>query len=179
MDDGAFPALLKTLSDSSEEVLKSRPAAPHTNIVLLRKELLQGFMMNLLKLFSTDRKLLAMRRAANYPSKPALSPLNPKARQDGLLASTSQGVTTPGPKLPVVQRVATQNVIVGRIATVEAQIESMHGNLMALNAKPAKEKKKLEKKEKAPVASTLKAAASCAPKAAPESLRSTYYHHTF
>jgi bromodomain-containing factor 1 len=55
----------------------------------------------------------------------------------------------------------------GRIATMEAQIESMRGNLMALKAKPAKEKKKKEKKEKAPVASTSKAAASRAPKAAP------------
>jgi hypothetical protein len=55
----------------------------------------------------------------------------------------------------------------GRIATTEAQIESMRGNLMALKAKPAKEKKKKEKKEKAPVASTSKAAASRAPKAAP------------
>lgn len=54
-----------------------------------------------------------------------------------------------------------------RIATMEAQIESMRGNLMALKAKPAKEKKKKEKKEKAPVASTSKAAASRAPKAAP------------
>ncbi|KAG0697173.1 Bromodomain-containing protein [Suillus ampliporus] len=54
-----------------------------------------------------------------------------------------------------------------RIATMEAQIESMRGNLMALKNKPAKEKKKKEKKEKAPVASTSKAAASRAPKAAP------------
>lgn len=54
-----------------------------------------------------------------------------------------------------------------RIATMEAQIESMRGNLMALKAKPAKEKKKKEKKEKAPVASTSKAATSRAPKAAP------------
>ncbi|KAG1777439.1 hypothetical protein EV702DRAFT_1179538 [Suillus placidus] len=37
-----------------------------------------------------------------------------------------------------------------RIAAMEAQIESMRGNLMALKAKPAKEKKKKEKKEKAP-----------------------------
>ncbi|KAG2057138.1 Bromodomain-containing protein [Suillus hirtellus] len=54
-----------------------------------------------------------------------------------------------------------------RIANIEAQIESMRGNLMALKAKPAKEKKKKEKKEKAPVASTSKAAASRAPKTAP------------
>jgi hypothetical protein len=45
---------------------------------------------------------------------------------------------------------------------MEAQIESMRGNLMALKNKPAK-----EKKEKAPVASSSKGAASCAPKAAP------------
>ncbi|KAG1889391.1 Bromodomain-containing protein [Suillus subluteus] len=58
-------------------------------------------------------------------------------------------------------------IYTGRIATMEAQIESMRGNLMALKAKPAKEKKKKEKKEKVPVASTSKAAASRAPKAAP------------
>jgi hypothetical protein len=45
---------------------------------------------------------------------------------------------------------------------MEAQIESMRGNLMALKNKPAK-----EKKEKAPVASSSKGAASRAPKAAP------------
>ncbi|KAJ8583307.1 Bromodomain-containing protein [Rhizopogon salebrosus TDB-379] len=49
-----------------------------------------------------------------------------------------------------------------RIATMDAQIESMHGNLMALKNKPAK-----EKKEKAPVAPSSKGAASRAPKAAP------------
>ncbi|KAG2116963.1 hypothetical protein DEU56DRAFT_874123 [Suillus clintonianus] len=54
-----------------------------------------------------------------------------------------------------------------RIAAMEAQIESMRGNLMALKNKPAKEKKKKEKKEKAPVASTSKAVASRTPKAAP------------
>ncbi|KAJ8582239.1 Bromodomain-containing protein, partial [Rhizopogon salebrosus TDB-379] len=54
-----------------------------------------------------------------------------------------------------------------RIATMEAQIESMRGNLMALKNKPAKEKKKKEKKEKAPVAFSSKEAASRAPKAAP------------
>ena len=50
---------------------------------------------------------------------------------------------------------------------MEAQIESMHGNLMALKNKPAKEKKKKEKKEEAPVASSSKGAVSRAPKAAP------------
>jgi len=57
-------------------------------------------------------------------------------------------------------------IYTGRIATMEAQIESMRGNLMALKAKPQKEKKKKEKKEKAPVASSSKAAAR-APKAVP------------
>ena len=55
----------------------------------------------------------------------------------------------------------------GRIATMEAQIESMRGNLMALKNKPAKEKKKKEKKEKAPIASSSKATVSRAPKATP------------
>ncbi|OAX38990.1 Bromodomain-containing protein [Rhizopogon vinicolor AM-OR11-026] len=54
-----------------------------------------------------------------------------------------------------------------RIANIEAQIESMRGNLMALKNKPAKEKKRKEKKEKAPIASSSKTAASRAPKAAP------------
>ncbi|KAG1717597.1 vacuolar protein 14 C-terminal Fig4p binding-domain-containing protein, partial [Suillus paluster] len=44
MDDGTFPALLKTLSDSSE-----------------RESYFKVFMMNLLELFSTDRKLLEAR----------------------------------------------------------------------------------------------------------------------
>jgi hypothetical protein len=55
----------------------------------------------------------------------------------------------------------------GRIATMEAQLESMRSNLMALKNKPAKEKKKMEKKEKARVASSSKGAASRAPKGAP------------
>jgi dihydroxyacetone kinase-like predicted kinase len=50
---------------------------------------------------------------------------------------------------------------------MEAQIESMRGNLMTLKNKPAKEKKEKEKNEKAPVASSSKGAASRAPKAAP------------
>ncbi|KAG1766460.1 hypothetical protein EDD22DRAFT_774151 [Suillus occidentalis] len=69
--------------------------------------------------------------------------------------------------IPHTQRVHLLMYYAGRIATMEAQIESMRGNLMALKAKPAKEKKKKEKKEKAPVASTSKAAASRAPKAVP------------
>ncbi|KAG6334920.1 hypothetical protein ID866_4162 [Astraeus odoratus] len=53
-----------------------------------------------------------------------------------------------------------------RIATMEAQIESMRGNLLALKNQPQKEKKKKkEKKEKPAVASTSKGSSSRAPKA--------------
>ncbi|KAH7883907.1 hypothetical protein F5I97DRAFT_1930123 [Phlebopus sp. FC_14] len=52
-----------------------------------------------------------------------------------------------------------------RIATMEAQIESMRGNLLALKNQPAKEKKKKEKKVKPAVASTSKASSSRANKA--------------
>ncbi|KAH7908264.1 hypothetical protein BJ138DRAFT_1103658 [Hygrophoropsis aurantiaca] len=54
-----------------------------------------------------------------------------------------------------------------RIANMEAQIESMRGNILALKSKPpVKEKKKKEKKEKAPAASTSKASTSRANKSA-------------
>ncbi|KIM54213.1 hypothetical protein SCLCIDRAFT_1222173 [Scleroderma citrinum Foug A] len=54
-----------------------------------------------------------------------------------------------------------------RIATMEAQIESMRGNLLALKNQPGKEKKKeKKKKEKPPVGSSSKASGSRAAKAA-------------
>ncbi|KAG1853667.1 hypothetical protein F4604DRAFT_1933090 [Suillus subluteus] len=61
-----------------------------------------------------------------------------------------------------------------RITIMEAQIKSMHGNLMALKAKPTKVKKKKEKKEKAPVASTSKATTLRAPEATPVTNRSKH-----
>ncbi|KAI6045133.1 Bromodomain-containing protein [Pisolithus marmoratus] len=55
----------------------------------------------------------------------------------------------------------------GRIANMEAQIESMRGNLLALKNQPGKEKKKeKKKKEKPSTASTSKASGSRVPKAA-------------
>ncbi|KAI5991495.1 hypothetical protein EDD15DRAFT_2447662 [Pisolithus albus] len=54
-----------------------------------------------------------------------------------------------------------------RIANIEAQIESMRGNLLALKNQPGKEKeKKRKKKEKPSTASTSKASGSRVPKAA-------------
>ncbi|KAF8446270.1 hypothetical protein L210DRAFT_3619972 [Boletus edulis BED1] len=47
-----------------------------------------------------------------------------------------------------------------RIATMEAQIESMRGNLLALKSQPQKEKKKKKKESKPAAASTSKSAAS-------------------
>lgn len=61
LEDGTFPALLKTLSDSSDEVIKrdlrllaqiSRASGP---------TYFAAFMANLLELFSTDRRLLENR----------------------------------------------------------------------------------------------------------------------
>lgn len=55
----------------------------------------------------------------------------------------------------------------GRIATMEAQIESMRGNLLALKNQPGKEKKKEKKKKDKPlVGSSSKASGSRAAKAA-------------
>ncbi|KAF8622054.1 hypothetical protein AX15_007205 [Amanita polypyramis BW_CC] len=61
MDDGTFPALLKTLSDISEEVIKHdlqllAQISSHSEETYFR-----SFMMNLLDLFSTDRRLLDQR----------------------------------------------------------------------------------------------------------------------
>ncbi|KAI9276923.1 vacuolar protein 14 C-terminal Fig4p binding-domain-containing protein [Phascolomyces articulosus] len=60
-DDGTFPALLKTLSDSSEEVVRRdlqllAQISSHSN-----HEYFRHFMTNLLSLFSTDRRLLESR----------------------------------------------------------------------------------------------------------------------
>ncbi|KAI8139958.1 vacuolar protein 14 C-terminal Fig4p binding-domain-containing protein [Fennellomyces sp. T-0311] len=60
-DDGTFPALLKTLSDSSEEVVRRdlqllAQISSHSN-----NEYFRHFMTNLLSLFSTDRRLLESR----------------------------------------------------------------------------------------------------------------------
>lgn len=54
----------------------------------------------------------------------------------------------------------------GRIATMEAQIESMRGNLLALKNQPGKEKKKKREKEKPIPTSMAKASIARAPKVA-------------
>ncbi|KIM29482.1 hypothetical protein M408DRAFT_328738 [Serendipita vermifera MAFF 305830] len=61
MDDGTFPALLKNLSDSSEEVIKydlQLLARISTNS---DESYFKSFMINLLGLFSTDKRLLETR----------------------------------------------------------------------------------------------------------------------
>lgn len=79
MDDGTFPALLKTLSDSSEEVRAPRHVSNSDSrsfvLQVIKHDLqllaqisssseesyFKVFMMNLLELFSTDRRLLETR----------------------------------------------------------------------------------------------------------------------
>ncbi|EIW76321.1 ARM repeat-containing protein [Coniophora puteana RWD-64-598 SS2] len=61
MDDGTFPALLKTLSDSSEEVIKHDLQLLAQISSSSEEGYFKVFMMNLLGLFSTDRKLLEAR----------------------------------------------------------------------------------------------------------------------
>lgn len=61
MDDGTFPALLKNLSDPSEEVIKydlQLLAQVSTNS---EESYFKSFMHSLLGLFSTDRRLLETR----------------------------------------------------------------------------------------------------------------------
>lgn len=61
MDDGTFPALLKTLSDSSEEVIKHDLQLLAQISSSSEESYFKAFMMNLLELFSTDRRLLDTR----------------------------------------------------------------------------------------------------------------------
>ncbi|KAI0340907.1 ARM repeat-containing protein [Trametopsis cervina] len=61
MDDGTFPALLKTLSDSSEEVIKHDLQLLAQISSSSEESYFKAFMINLLELFSTDRKLLDTR----------------------------------------------------------------------------------------------------------------------
>ncbi|TFK43787.1 vacuolar protein 14 C-terminal Fig4p binding-domain-containing protein [Crucibulum laeve] len=61
MDDGTFPALLKTLSDSSEEVIKHDLQLLAQISSSSEETYFKSFMMNLLDLFSTDRRLLETR----------------------------------------------------------------------------------------------------------------------
>jgi vacuole morphology and inheritance protein 14 len=61
MDDGTFPVLLKTLSDPAEEVIK-RDLRLLAQISSSSDETyFTAFMVNLLELFSTDRRLLETR----------------------------------------------------------------------------------------------------------------------
>ncbi|KAL1915767.1 uncharacterized protein VTP21DRAFT_6526 [Calcarisporiella thermophila] len=60
-DDGTFPALLKTLSDPSEEVVKRDLQLLAQISSYSDTEYFTLFMMNLLSLFSTDRRLLETR----------------------------------------------------------------------------------------------------------------------
>ncbi|KIM46438.1 hypothetical protein M413DRAFT_314769 [Hebeloma cylindrosporum] len=61
MDDGTFPALLKTLSDSSEEVIKHDLQLLAQISSSSEETYFKAFMVNLLELFSTDRRLLETR----------------------------------------------------------------------------------------------------------------------
>ncbi|KAI0042285.1 ARM repeat-containing protein [Auriscalpium vulgare] len=61
MDDGTFPALLKTLSDSSEEVIKHDLQLLAQISSTSDDSYFKAFMINLLDLFSTDRRLLETR----------------------------------------------------------------------------------------------------------------------
>ncbi|EPQ59169.1 ARM repeat-containing protein [Gloeophyllum trabeum ATCC 11539] len=61
MDDGTFPALLKTLSDSSEEVIKHDLQLIAQISSTSEESYFKSFMINLLELFSTDRRLLDAR----------------------------------------------------------------------------------------------------------------------
>ena len=58
MDDGTFPALLKTLSDSSDEVIKHDLQLLAQISSSSEESYFKSFMVNLLGLFSTDRRLL-------------------------------------------------------------------------------------------------------------------------
>ncbi|EJD01507.1 ARM repeat-containing protein [Fomitiporia mediterranea MF3/22] len=58
MDDGTFPALLKTLSDSSDEVIKHDLQLLAQISSSSEEGYFKSFMVNLLELFSTDRRLL-------------------------------------------------------------------------------------------------------------------------
>ena len=55
LDDGTFPALLKTLSDPSEEVIKSDLQLLAQISSTSTEEYFTSFMINLVRLFSTDR----------------------------------------------------------------------------------------------------------------------------
>ncbi|THV08261.1 ARM repeat-containing protein [Dendrothele bispora CBS 962.96] len=61
VDDGTFPALLKTLSDSSEEVIKHDLQLLAQISSSSDETYFKAFMHNLLDLFSTDRRLLETR----------------------------------------------------------------------------------------------------------------------
>ena len=61
MDDGTFPALLKTLSDSSQEVIKHDLQLLAQISSSSEETYFKAFMVNLLELFSTDRRLLETR----------------------------------------------------------------------------------------------------------------------
>ncbi|CAG8581727.1 4384_t:CDS:10 [Funneliformis mosseae] len=60
IDDGTFPVLLKTLSDPSDEVVK-RDLQLLAQLSYNSEEYFTRFMVDLLKLFSTDRRLLESR----------------------------------------------------------------------------------------------------------------------
>lgn len=61
MDDNTFPALLKTLSDPSEEVIKHDLQLIAQISTSSEENYFRVFMHNLLELFSTDRRLLETR----------------------------------------------------------------------------------------------------------------------
>ncbi|KAG5648826.1 hypothetical protein DXG03_000175 [Asterophora parasitica] len=61
LNDGTFPALLKTLSDSSDEVIKHDLQLLAQISSSSEENYFKAFMINLLELFNTDRRLLETR----------------------------------------------------------------------------------------------------------------------
>lgn len=61
IDDGTFPVLLKTLSDPAEEVIKRDLRLLAQISSSSEDSYFTSFMVNLLELFSTDRRLLETR----------------------------------------------------------------------------------------------------------------------
>src|ERR1700735_2191096 len=73
MDDGTFPALLKTLSDTPEEVIKHDLRLFAQISSASDDSYFKAFMINLLDLFSADRRLLETRGSLIFDNSASIS----------------------------------------------------------------------------------------------------------
>jgi hypothetical protein len=117
MNDGTLLALLKTLSDSLCALQSTHEKTRRQDLGNSSSQ--EDITITPLSPPASSKPPMRRRVTGDLPvppiipSKPALISVNPKARQNGLLASTLQGATTPGVTLNAAEDEADSGLTCG------------------------------------------------------------------